>query len=120
MATSFLERAQAMLGNGAGLSRRDLLRLSAAGVALFSASGWIEAIAAAAAKEPKRRRSCILLWMQGGASQTDTFDLKPGHENGGPFQEIATAVPGLRISEHLPKMAKLMPQLALIRSMKTK
>ena len=47
-------------------------------------------------------RSCILLWMNGGPSQMDTFDLKPGHANGGPFKAIETAVPGLRISEHLP------------------
>ena len=44
--------------------------------------------------------------MNGGPAQMDTFDLKPGHENGGPFKEIATAVPGIKISEHLPKIAK--------------
>ena len=58
--------------------------------------------------------------MYGGPSQTDTFDLKPGHENGGPFKSIATAVPGIRISEHLPKIARLMKHLAIIRSMSTK
>ncbi len=52
-----------------------------------------------------RKRSCILLWMNGGPSQMDTFDLKPGHENGGTFKEIATSVPGIKISEHLPKVA---------------
>ena len=50
----------------------------------------------------------------------DTFDLKPGHKNGGTFQEIKTAVPGIRISEHLPQLATKMDQLALIRSMSTK
>ena len=40
--------------------------------------------------------------MTGGPSQMDTFDLKPGHANGGPFKEIQTTAPGLRISEHLP------------------
>ena len=44
--------------------------------------------------------------MNGGPSQMDTFDLKPGHANGGPFKEIATSVPGIKISEHLPKVAK--------------
>jgi hypothetical protein len=117
MAASFFELAGT---KSAGLSRRDWLRLTTAGVVGFSASGWLESLAAAIAKHPQRRRACLLLWMTGGPSQTDTFDLKPGHENGGPFQEIATAVPGIRISEHLPKMAKLMPELALIRSMKTK
>ena len=58
--------------------------------------------------------------MTGGPSQIDTFDPKPGHANGGPFKPIETAVPGIRISEHLPKLAKQMKDLALIRSMSTK
>ena len=87
------------------LSRRDWLRLSAAGVVAHSASGWIEALADDAATDPARRRSCILLWMAGGPSQLDTFDLKPGHANGGPYKAIDTATPGLRISEHLPRLA---------------
>ena len=102
------------------LSRRDWLRLSAAGVLGGSMSGWLEALAADTAKHPGRRRSCILLWMSGGPSQTDTFDLKPGHANGGPFREIATKVPGIRISEHLPKVAAHADRMVLIRSMKTK
>jgi hypothetical protein len=101
-------------------SRRDWLRLAAAGIAASSTSGWIESLAADAAAHPARRRACILLWMYGGPSQLDTFDLKPGHENGGPFKPIATAVPGLWISEHLPKMAGQMKHLALVRSMTSK
>lgn len=103
------------------LSRRDWLKLTSAGVVGYSLSGWIEAIAAVpAAASGQRKRSCILLWMNGGPSQMDTFDLKPGHANGGPFKEIATSAPGLRISEHLPKLAKWGQHLAPIRSMSTK
>jgi hypothetical protein len=58
--------------------------------------------------------------MQGGPSQLDTFDLKPGHANGGSFKEIETAVPGIRISEHLPLLAKEMKELAIVRSLSTK
>ena len=58
--------------------------------------------------------------MTGGPSQIDTFDLKPGHANGGPFKAIETAVPGILISEHLPKLARQMKDLAIIRSMSTK
>jgi uncharacterized protein (DUF1501 family) len=58
--------------------------------------------------------------MSGGPSQLDTFDLKPGHANGGPFKEIATNVPGIRISEHLPQVARRMKHLAVIRSMTSK
>jgi len=100
-------------------SRRDFLRFAAAGFGA-SMSGWMEAFAADAASHPQRRRSCILLWMSGGPSQLDTFDLKPGQANGGPYQPIATSVPGLQISEHLPLLAKHAQNLAVIRSMTTR
>src|SRR5215468_3730821 len=108
------------LQSASNLSRRDLLRLTAASFAGVSMSGWLERLAAETAKHPQRKRSCILLWMNGGPSQMDTFDLKPGHKNGGPFKEIATKAPGLKISEHLPKLAKHGDKLAVIRSMATK
>jgi hypothetical protein len=79
--------------------------------------GWLANLAAA---NPARKRSCILLWMSGGPSQTDTFDLKPGHAHGGPFRETATSTPGIRISEHLPGLARQAHHLALVRSMKTR
>jgi hypothetical protein len=102
------------------LSRREWLRLSAAGYCATSMSGWLGSLAADSATDPQRTRACILLWMSGGPSQTDTFDLKPGHANGGPFKEIATSAPGLRISEHLPKLAAFGNQLGVLRSMSTK
>jgi hypothetical protein len=106
--------------NGPGLSRRDWFRLNAAGVVGYSLSGWLETLAVDAATNPERRRSCILLWMNGGPSQMDTFDLKPGHANGGQFKEIATAVPGMRFSEHLPKLARYTKDMVLVRGMSTK
>jgi len=106
--------------NRSALSRRDWLRLSAAGAAGFSLSGWLGTLAADTAQNPQRKRSCILLWMNGGPTQMDTFDLKPGHANGGPFKAIDTAVPGIQISEHLPQLAKQMKDIAIIRSMSTK
>jgi len=102
------------------LSRRDWLKLSAAGVLGGSVSGWFGRLAARAAGDPQRKRSVILLWMNGGPSQMDTFDLKPGNANGGPFQEIATNAPGVRISEHLPKIAKHGDKMVVVRSMSTK
>jgi hypothetical protein len=102
------------------LSRREWLKLSTAGVVGYSLSGWLGSLAADTAKHPQRKRACILLWMNGGPSQMDTFDLKPGHENGGTFKEIATKVPGIKISEHLPKLAQHMDRMAIVRSMKTK
>jgi uncharacterized protein (DUF1501 family) len=102
------------------LSRRALLRLTAAGFAGASTSGWLEALARDAARDPQPRRSCILLWMGGGPSQLDTFDLKPGHANGGPFKPIATNVPGIQISEHLPKIAQLVDRMAIFRTLHSK
>jgi uncharacterized protein (DUF1501 family) len=102
------------------LSRRELLKLSAAGVIGYSMSGWLEVLAQDAANHPDRRRSCILLWMNGGPSQMDTFDLKPGHANGGSFRETTTTVPGVRISEHLPRLARNMHDIAIVRSMSTR
>jgi Protein of unknown function (DUF1501) len=103
-----------------GLTRRDYLRLTTAGVLGGSVSGWLGQLAAATAADPQRKRACILLWMNGGPSQMDTFDLKPGHANGGPCKEIDTAAPGLRFTENLPLLAKHADRLAVVRSMSTK
>lgn len=99
-------------------SRRDFVRMSFASAFGVAACPWLPRLAAAAGKKPAK--ACIVLWMGGGPSQTDTWDLKPGHKNGGPFKEIATAAPGVRISEHLPKLAAAAKELGIIRSMSTK
>jgi uncharacterized protein (DUF1501 family) len=101
-------------------TRRDLLRLAALGFSSTSLSGWLPALASQAAGDARQHRRCILLWMTGGPSQIDTFDLKPQHANGGPFRPIDTSVPGIQIGEHLPKLAKWMDHTAIIRSMSTK
>lgn len=101
-------------------NRRHWLR--AAGIALSAAtgSGWLPLLAGQTAGDPNRRRQCVLLWMNGGPSTIDLWDMKPGHANGGEFQEIATSVSGLRICEHLPGLAQQADQLAVIRSLSTK
>jgi uncharacterized protein (DUF1501 family) len=99
-------------------SRRDFVRISLASAFGAAACPWLPRLAAAAGKNPAK--ACIVLWMSGGPSQTDTWDLKPGHKNGGPYKETTTAVPGLRISEHLPKLAAAAKDLGIIRSMTTK
>jgi hypothetical protein len=72
------------------------------------------------AAKASRRRHCILLWMGGGPSQMDTFDLKPGHANGGSFKEISTAAAGLRFSEHFSGLAKHGKEIAVVRGLSTK
>ncbi|HWB11422.1 MAG TPA: DUF1501 domain-containing protein [Pirellulales bacterium] len=105
----------------ARFSRREMLGWGVAGALGVSFSGWLPRLAAAAGEAAaKQGKSCILLWMNGGPSQTDTFDLKPGHANGGPYKETATAVSGIKISEHLPGVAAQMKDLAIIRSLSTK
>jgi hypothetical protein len=103
------------------LSRREMLGLSLASALGVSFSGWLPRLAAAAGETAKKQgKAVILLWMNGGPSQTDTLDLKPGHANGGPFKETQTAVPGIKISEHLSGVAKEMKDIAIIRSLSTK
>jgi hypothetical protein len=57
--------------------------------------------------------------MNGGASQIDTFDMKPGRPTGGPFRPIATRVTGIQVCEYLPRIAQHIGKLAIIRSMRT-
>ncbi|MGD9855001.1 MAG: DUF1501 domain-containing protein [Planctomycetaceae bacterium] len=102
------------------LNRRDCLRAASAAVGGLSLSGWLPLMADQLATDPRRRRHGILLWMSGGPTQTDTFDMKPGHENGGEFQEIETNVPGVRFSEHLPRLATHADKLAIVRGLSTK
>jgi hypothetical protein len=101
-------------------TRRDALRLATLGG--ISASGWLPVLAghaAEAAAAGKKHKSCILLYMSGGPSHIDTFDLKHSGETGTEFQAIETSVPGIQISEHLPQLAKLIHHGAIVRSMST-
>src|SRR5688572_8722060 len=98
-------------------TRREFVSSAAAGVAL---SGWLGRLAAHAAEQPQAK-SCILLWMAGGPSHLDTFDLKPEARDNirGEFEPIDTSVPGIQISEHFPKLATRMEHAAILRSMST-
>ncbi|MEM7316970.1 MAG: DUF1501 domain-containing protein, partial [Planctomycetota bacterium] len=62
----------------------------------------------------------ILLWLAGGSSQLETWDPKPGRLTGGPFAKIQTSIPGVEISELLPKMSSRLSETAIIRSLNTK
>ena len=68
----------------------------------------------------KKAKRVLLLWLAGGSSQLETWDPKPGKPTGGPFKAIPTNVPGVHICELLPKMAKLMDKVAIIRGLDTK
>src|SRR5688572_11404238 len=103
-------------------SRRDFLRLAGTTVGAVSASGWLSVLAGHASQQAaqgRRHKSCILLYMLGGPSHIDTFDLKHDVETATEFRSIGTSVPGIRISEHLPMVARHMRHAAIIRSMNT-
>lgn len=98
------------------LSRREWMKLAAAGV-LGPSFSWLPALAAHAGAPP--RKSCILLWMDGGPSHHETFDLKPDApaEIRGAFSPIASAVPGIQVSDRLPRVARIMNHGAVLRGM---
>src|SRR5215204_4458110 len=101
-------------------TRRDVLKLAAAGVFAPTLSGWLPVLAGAAPAGGKgKAKSCILLWMDGGPSHKDTFDLKPESKGAGEFKPIKTAVSGVEISEHLPKVAAVLNHGAVVRGMTT-
>jgi len=99
------------------MGRRDFLGRGLAGtLGLVLSPFFAQQLAAAGASEPRAKR-CVLLWLNGGPSHIDTFDPKPGAATGGPFKAIDTAVSGLKLSEHLPKLAAQAGHLAVIRSL---
>jgi hypothetical protein len=100
-------------------SRRSFLRHIAAGAmgAGLGAFGWRDAVVAEAAELRKRGMACILLWMGGGPSQFETFDPKVGTPTGGPTQAISTAVPGIQIAQGWEQTARMISEIAIIRSM---
>jgi len=102
--------------------RRDVIRVGLAG--LFGAGLTmprllaLQARAAQNPNAPKRDVSLVVLFLKGGLSTIDTWDLKPlaPAEFRGPFRPIATSVAGIEIGEHLPLVARQMDKLSLIRS----
>jgi hypothetical protein len=103
-----------------GMDRRHFLKHAAAASAV-TASGmsFIQGLRAAEGQLKKENKSVIILWLGGGYSHLDTFDLKPGTPNGGEFKEIDTTAPGVKISEILPSIASQFKHLVAVRSLVT-
>ncbi len=98
------------------ISRRDMLRYSAAG----AGAALLGSPLAASAVKPAQAKSVIQIWMWGGPSHLDTFDPKPeaGYDYCGPYvSPVETNVSGIRICEALPLLAKQADKYAIIRSM---
>jgi len=105
----------------AGMTRRHFLNHLAGAAALAApATAFTGTILANATEMRKRHKAAILLWMGGGPSSIDIWDLKPGTPTGGPFTPIATSADGVQICEHMPLMAQQMHHMAVVRSMSTR
>jgi len=104
---------------GANKSRRDFLRLGTIGFLGITLSDYLrgsaQAMAAQTLTAPGKAQSVIMIWLEGGPSQVDTWDVKKSSG----FKAISTNVPGIQISEIFPKLSKQMDKLSIIRSMKT-
>ncbi len=101
-----------------GLTRRELLQAGGAGLFGLSLPKLLTAEAAAPAR-PRRARSVMFLFLFGGPSQLETFDLKPDAPSGirGPYRPIASRTAGLRICEHLPRLAALSDRYSVVRTL---
>jgi uncharacterized protein (DUF1501 family) len=103
-----------------GMTRRHFMEhLAGASALALPAINFTNALAANASDVKKRHKAAILLWMGGGPSTIDIWDLKPGAPTGGEFKPIATTGAG-QICEHMPEMAKQMKHMSIIRSMSTR
>ena len=103
-----------------GMTRRHFLT-HVAGASALAAPGlqFLSGLKAAETKLKKENKSLIILWMGGGPSHMDLWDLKPGDQNGGEFKPIKTKASGVEISEVLPTIADQFENLSLVRSLVT-
>src|SRR5688572_19710359 len=101
-------------------TRRELLKAGAIGLTGLGMAE-LSALQSLANPHTPRARSVIFVFLTGGLSHLDSFDLKPEAPDTirGEFQPIATRTPGIRISEHLPRLAQRSDKYALVRSVAT-
>lgn len=99
------------------VSRRRVLGSGCAATAGLGLGSFVQPAVAEELK--KNDKQVLLLWLDGGMSQLESWDPKPNTQFGGPYRAIPTSLPGVHISELMPRTAKLMHQLAIVRTMKT-
>ena len=102
------------------VSRRDVLQIGALACGGLSLAELLKS-QAGAAHGSARGKSVIMIWLRGGASHIDSYDMKPEAplEIRGEFRPIATNVPGIEICEHMPRQAAIMDKLAIVRGIKS-
>src|SRR5438874_6767865 len=101
-----------------GDTRREFCRFGLSAFASLSLPALYRLRAGAAAAAPNDRTAVIIVWLRGGGSHLDTYDPKPDApaEYRGPFKTLPTQTPGLRVSELLPRHAKISDRFTLLRS----
>lgn len=100
-------------------NRREFLRVGLSAFGSLSLPGLLHLRAQSSRPSARERTAVIVVWLRGGCSHLDTLDPKPDapSEYRGPFSPIATRTPGLRISELLPRLARISDKYAVLRSM---
>jgi uncharacterized protein (DUF1501 family) len=98
-----------------GLTRREVLQ--AGGISLLGLG--LDQVAAAPARQDAKAKNVLMLFLYGACSQLDTFDPKPDAPDDirGPLGSIPTRLPGVRVCEHLPRLAERLDQVTVVRSM---
>src|SRR6476620_7749095 len=112
---SFLGPARHMMG---GVTRRRILSAGGAGLLGLSLPQLLAAEQVTSQLRSGRAKSVIFVFLYGGPSQLETFDMKPDAPSTirGPFRPIASRTPGLRICEHLPRLASRSDRYCVIRT----
>ena len=117
MTRELQHHVNARVGRDGIVARRHFLKgITAAGLSAGTVN-WTDWVAANSQELRRQGKACILLWMQGGPSQYETFSPKPDNPNGGETKAIDTSVAGIQFAEHLPNLSRQMNHLAIIRSM---
>jgi hypothetical protein len=103
------------------ITRRRLLQLSGAGFAGLSGVGILQSLGLSADQIKRQGKACIMCFLSGAPSQLETWDPKPGTENGGPTKAIDTKIAGVQFAEYWPKLAAMTDStVSVIRSMSGK
>lgn len=105
------------LDRAGGIGRRRFLNLGATSI---GTTGLLGALGLGADGPAKHKAACILVFLDGGPSQMETWDPKPGTANGGETKAIATAASGIQIAEYWPKIAETFRDLSIIRTVTSK
>ena len=113
-------RDRELCNRGAHLSRRTLLGAGGGALLMSSLARRLALADQQGITDPSRPKSVILLWLEGGPSQRETFDPHPGNKFGGESKAIDTSTPGVQISDLLPQTAEQMHLTSLVRSVTSK